>query len=255
MPKTYEKENPDTIRSLFNHIAKRYDLANSLLSFHTHAIWNQKIAREIVQKASPSNVLDLCSGTGDIAIRILHYAAKNKYIIPDVHLVDFSSEMLKIAKLKAAHFAKEIQDKMIFQEADVTALTYPDNSFDAATCAYGIRNVKNVPLFFQQVYRTLKPQGHLAILELTRPKNVFLKAAHDLYIRTCIPIIGKLLTSDKEAYGYLQESIRAFISPDNLAASAKDAGFKNIQVKSLSGGIATLFYMQKQAKIGKNRFD
>lgn len=245
MTKTYEKENPDTIRSLFNHIARRYDLANSLLSFHIHAIWNQKIARDLIQKAAPKNIVDLCSGTGDIAIRMLQHAAKNQRLIPEVHLVDFSKEMLHIAKLKSMHLEKALQNKMIFQEADVTSLQYSENTFEAASCAYGIRNVQNMPLFFQEAYRVLKPHGHLAILELTRPENSILKMCHNLYIRICIPIIGKLLTKDKEAYGYLQESIRTFVSPNNLAQAAKDAGFTNIQMQSLSGGIATIFYMQK----------
>ena len=239
------EKNPVAIRSLFNHIANRYDLANSLLSFHLHALWNQKVSQRIFQKSAPQMIVDLCSGTGDIAIRTLKFAERKKIALTQIRLVDFSEEMLKVAKHKALKLPLEMQEKMIFKQADVTNLSYESSFFDGAVCAYGVRNVNNIPLFLSEVHRTLKPKGTFVILELTRPKHVLMKKLHDLYIRTFIPLIGKWLTSNKDAYGYLQESIRSFTSPNQLARMAEEAGFTHVEIEPLSGGIATLLLLHK----------
>lgn len=239
------EKNPAAIRSLFNHIAKRYDLANSLLSFHLHSLWNQNIPRQVFQKSTPKMVVDLCSGTGDVAIRTLKYAKKKNRPLTQIHLVDFSEKMLEIAQEKAQKLPLEMQEKMVFKQDDVTRLSYENGFFDTAVSAYGVRNVNNVPLFLSEVYRTLKPNGTFTILELTCPQKLLLRKMHEFYIRSFVPLIGKWLTSNKEAYSYLQESIRSFVSADLLAQMAKEAGFLHIQIKPLSGGIATLLLLQK----------
>jgi len=233
----YTKNEPSSIRALFNTIANQYDLANCLMSFGLHALWNKKLVHNTVntlQKEPCVTILDLCAGTGDIAFRFPQYKTLK---IQALHLLDFSHEMIAIAKKRGA----KNQEPIFYHEGDAQQLPFKNNTFSAITMAYGIRNIQNPKKCLMECRRVLKIGGTLAILELTRPKNSILQHLHTLFLRTYIPLIGKLITKDKAAYNYLKSSVLQFLSPEELIKIAEDIGFTKIKIEPLSGGIATLY--------------
>lgn len=237
---TYNKQDPETIQALFNDIAKNYDVGNAVLSFQMHRLWNRKLIREAVAKNPPAVYLDLCCGTGEIGLSYL----KNYQDHPSkLIFLDFSQEMLECAKEKA----KKVQTKtqIDFLQADAMQIPLSDQSVNCATVAYGIRNVKDPAKCIQEVYRVLQHDGIFAILELTRPANSFLRFGHKLYLKSVLPTIGRLLTSNKNAYQYLCDSIHSFIPPEILEQFLIECKFREIQRISLAGGIATLLIAKK----------
>lgn len=229
----YDKNNPSTIRALFDSIAPRYDLGNAVLSGNLHRLWNRRLANRVLSH-NPHDILDLCCGTGDITKRMMRYKADCSY-----HLVDFSQQMLDIAKKTVT--GTNVQ----FYQADAEELPFKDSMFDAVSVAYGIRNIQNRAKCFSELYRVLKPGGRMCIAELTRPKGAFLNTLHRFYLRTMVPLVGRVITSNEEAYTYLCNSIESFISPEQLIQEQLEAGFSSIEVKPQTFGIATLFFSQK----------
>jgi len=234
---TYSQHNPESIQALFNTIAPRYDTANSFMSFHMHALWNNKLAQTIC-KERPTNIVDLCSGTGEIAFRMLTANCP-------IHLVDFSEKMLEVAKQYATHLPASFQEKLHFLQANVEELPFDSASFSHASMAYGIRNVQNHKKCLQELFRVLNPNGKAVILELTRPKNRVFRSMHSLYMKIALPVIGRWLTKNKEAYKYLQNSIETFVSPETIAETALAVGFKKVTLTPLTFGIATLITLEK----------
>lgn len=233
----YNKNSPQTIQSMFNSIAKRYDLTNAVLSFSLHKIWNRTLVRHILPPTCSQHVLvDLCSGTGDIAFDFLQKAPS----ACQAYMIDFSSEMLEYAKRKESQFSFKHPHKLSYIEADVQQIPLPDRLADCATMAYGIRNVQDPSRCLQDVFRILKPGGCFAILELTRPRYRLLRIGHQIYLRTLMPILGKCLTNNRHAYQYLCQSIQNFISPQEMENLMIMNGFSHTQRHSLAGGIATI---------------
>jgi demethylmenaquinone methyltransferase / 2-methoxy-6-polyprenyl-1,4-benzoquinol methylase len=238
----YQKENPSSIQSLFDTIAPRYDVGNSLMSFHMHSLWNKRLARELLDRSRPKEMLDLCAGTGEIVWRALAYALKQGMTVPHFHLIDFSSEMLQIAKSRS----QQLQGQFLFTEANVEALPLGSSSFDAVSIAYGIRNVQHMDLCMKEVYRVLRPGGWLGIIELTRPKTHFMRYMHNIYLKTMVPMWGKWAIRNEDAYKYLCKSIQSFICPEKVLEILRGTGFTSTSSTQLCGGIATLFFAQKE---------
>lgn len=229
----YDKTNPLTIRALFNGIAPRYDFGNAVLSGNLHRLWNARLVAHVLA-TNPEQILDLCSGTGEITKGMICKKPDSSYT-----LVDFSEEMLEVAK-------KRLKAPSIhFCQADAEALPIADNSFDAATCAYGIRNIQNRDKAFAELYRVLRPGACVAIAELTRPRGSMLNTLHRLYLRTMVPLIGRAITSNEQAYKYLCSSIEAFVPPEQIVDELKMAGFCAVEAKPQTFGIATLFFAKK----------
>lgn len=239
----YQKDSPQTIQSMFNQIAKGYDRRNAILSFTLHKRWNRTLVEELLPR-SPSNqvLLDLCAGTGDIAFEYLRQAASPC----NAYLIDFSSKMLEHAKNKEILVPVGGNHRISYIEADVQQLPFSDHYADCASMAYGIRNVKDPALCINDVFRVLKPGGSFGILELTRPASTFLRLGHQFYLRTIMPLFGKWLTDNKEAYQYLAQSIQTFIEPREIENVLKEAGFIETKCRSLSGGIATIIVGYKK---------
>lgn len=235
----YRKDCPQTIQTMFNSIAKRYDLTNAVLSLSLHKKWNRALVN-LMLKNHPHTLVDLCAGTGDIAIDFLN-TTKNPC---HAYFVDFSEAMLEHAKMKASKLPFN-QHELSFLEADVQQLPLPDQSADCATMAYGIRNVQHPSRCIKDVYRVLKPGGRFGILELTRPRSQILRFGHQLYLRTFLPLLGKWLTANQDAYQYLRNSINTFIAPEEIENLMKKEGFIQTQKYSLAGGIATILVGQK----------
>jgi demethylmenaquinone methyltransferase/2-methoxy-6-polyprenyl-1,4-benzoquinol methylase len=240
----YRKDSPSTIQSMFNSIAKRYDLTNAILSFSLHKRWNRTLIRHVCQESSPQVLLDLCSGTGDIAFDYLHTTS----LSCQAYLIDFSSEMLEYAKRKETQYHFHSSHQLSYIEADVQKLPFPNQFADCATMAYGIRNVQNPALCMQDVFRVLKPGGCFGILELTRPRYRLLRLGHQIYLHTLLPFLGKWLTNNQQAYQYLCQSIQTFIEPEELKNLLTANGFIRTQCHSLTGGIATVIIGYKPLK-------
>jgi len=234
----YEKETPESIQALFDSIAKSYDRTNAILSFNMHRHWNRELLKLTAHTCSPAAFLDLCAGTGEIA---LNYVKQNNC---QAYLLDFSEKMLSCASLKAKRWGIHPQ-KVTFLQADAQAIPLPDHSMECVTIAYGIRNVQNPQKCFEEVHRVLKPGGIFGILELTRPDNSLLKVSHQLYLRTLLPLLGKVFSANKEAYSYLSRSIQDFSQSKELGGNLEKIGFKNISYHPLTGGIATIIKTNK----------
>lgn len=238
---TYLKEKPKTIKAMFNHIAQRYDFTNRVISFNLNKRWNRQLAQKATKSCKGEfTMVDLCTGTGEVAFECLK---KNSHACK-AYLLDFSAEMLQIAKHKALKLPLT-HHRLEYLEADAQKIPLPAHSMDCATIAYGIRNVQDPAKCFQEVFRVLKPNGNFAILELTRPTNRFLKWGHHCYMRFMLPIFGKLLTDNKQAYQYLCNSIHTFISPKEIELLLKEKGFNKIKSIPLVGGIATIIVAHK----------
>lgn len=237
----YQKDEPQTIQTLFNTIAPRYDLTNQVVSFSLHKYWNHALVKKILKDRSNTTYLDLCAGTGDIAF---DYLATKKNPCT-AYLIDFSHEMLEQAKIKEKKLSFE-HHSIHYLETDVQAISLPDKSADCISMAYGIRNVQNTQACIKEVYRLLKPQGVFGILELTRPTHPLLRFGHQMYLKNFLPLVGKLLTRNKEAYYYLCQSIDSFIAPGDIAKIMQEEGFVNTRCYPLTGGIATLIIGYKE---------
>jgi demethylmenaquinone methyltransferase/2-methoxy-6-polyprenyl-1,4-benzoquinol methylase len=231
----YQKENPETIKAMFGSIAKQYDRTNGILSFQLHRKWNKSLIKKVQSKTNCSEILDLCCGTGEITFGIL----KNSKKPYEAFLLDFCSEMLSLAQQKAGLLDLKSHTLHYFQ-ADAQQIPLPDNSIDYVTIAYGVRNVKDPLKCAKEAFRVLRKDGAISILELTQPENLLLRLGHTLYLKTIIPLLGKLLTSNQEAYSYLQRSIKTFIPPRELEKILQLSGFQNVSRQSLTGGVATI---------------
>lgn len=236
----YDKTKPETIQKMFSHIAEKYDRTNKLLSFNLHKLWNQSLVKTVTKNSS-LNYMDLCSGTGEIAIEWI----KRNRTPGQVTLVDFCPEMLKFAKMKVNNKNLHLKHKLDFIEADAMNLPLQNNIFDCITVAYGIRNILDPQQCFYECYRTLKPGGTFAILELSRPKNFFLKQGYRFYLSFIVPFLGKLSTTNKAAYEYLRKSIHICVSPEEMTEMLEKAGFKKIKRSNLFGGVAIILNAEK----------
>lgn len=227
----YNKNHPDTIKKMFGSIAKQYDRTNAILSFQMHRWWNRQLVNMMPSRINA--LADLCCGTGEIAQGYLkkHKDSKKAY------LIDFCPEMLSCARLKNIESARH---EIEYITADVQAIPLQDQCVDAATVAYGIRNVKDPRKFIGEVHRILQPGGSFGILELTRPSNRMLRSGHEFYLRNLLPILGKIATSNKGAYEYLCNSIENFTKPEEIESIMGQEGFVEIRRKPLMGGIATI---------------
>jgi demethylmenaquinone methyltransferase/2-methoxy-6-polyprenyl-1,4-benzoquinol methylase len=231
----YSRRQPETIRELFDSIAPEYDRANRILSLGLYHRWNQYLARTMLEARTPRNLCDLCSGTGEV-IRELERSLATREL-PEIHCVDFSQAMLEVAKSKNPY--------PTYHVADVLKLPFADQSFDTLTCAWGIRNVSDHEQCLKEAARVLTPRGHFYILELTRPRSKWIRFIHEFYLGHCVPLLGKWIARNEEAYLYLQESIDSFVSPEKLILHAQTAGFQKIEKKPLVFGIATLFILER----------
>ncbi|MEM1282361.1 MAG: bifunctional demethylmenaquinone methyltransferase/2-methoxy-6-polyprenyl-1,4-benzoquinol methylase UbiE [Chlamydiota bacterium] len=229
---SYDKQQPETIQEMFGSIAKRYDRANAVLSFNLHKYWNKQLVKHAVAHAPGDRYLDLCSGTGDIAFAIASQAPESSKIC----LLDFCGEMLEVAQLKEP----KSQHEFSYLQGDAQQLPFDNDSFDSITISYGIRNVKSPQRCIKECKRVLSKGGNLAVLELTRPSHPVMKFGHQCYLKGILPIIGKFVTDNQQAYEYLCSSIHHFTAPVELAQLMKDEGFSNVTITPLTGGIATL---------------
>lgn len=236
MPK---KEN---IREMFDSISPDYDHLNHLMSMNIDKSWRRKALDVIVPESGQLSVLDLACGTGDFAIAIARRMRQNG-VNGKVMGVDLSAGMLEVMKGKIE--AEGINDIVSAEQGDGESLAFAETSFDRVTIAFGIRNFENREQGLREMYRVLKPEGRLIILELSVPSNKVLLWLYNLYFSHILPLIGSKISGDKPAYKYLPASVLKFPKPKDFAASIKAVGFRNVRTKAYTLGICRLFTAEK----------
>ena len=225
------------VEEMFDNIAPAYDFMNTAMTFGMHHYWLRK-ALEASVRTRVSDIIDLATGTGDVAFRL---AAR--YPEASITGVDLSEGMLRIASAKAK--GKSEFSNVRFETGDCLNLRFPEGSFDLLTIAYGVRNFENLRKGFEEFYRVLRPKGSFMILELSRPENPIVKVAYDTYTRGVIPFLGRLISHDRHAYAYLPQSIAAMPPRRRIVEMLGEAGFKNISFKSLTFGVVTFYTGEK----------
>ena len=228
------------IRQMFAGISGRYDLLNRLLSLGIDRVWRRRTVEAVTGRGSggsprPGRVLDLCCGTGDLALAL---SARGHRVTG----VDFCHEMLVLGRAKAA---REPGAGLRMVEADALGLPFPEGSFDAATVAFGVRNLENLDRGLAEAARVLKPGGILAVLEFGRPRGLLMRGLYSVYLNGLVPLVGRLVSRDGTAYGYLSSSIQAFDDQSGFPARMERAGFTAVSCADLTGGIAALYTGRK----------
>jgi demethylmenaquinone methyltransferase/2-methoxy-6-polyprenyl-1,4-benzoquinol methylase len=224
-------DKAEYVRDMFASVASRYDLLNSILSFRRHKVWRRVAVHDV--NLHPGDIaLDVCTGTGDFALDLRNAVGEAGRVAG----IDFCLPMLEIGVRK---ISQKRHANMCMILGDALRLPFADNSFDCVTVGFGIRNVSDIRMAFQEMARVAKPGGRVACLEFTPPKSGFWKPFILLYERRILPMIGGAL-SDPEAYTYLPNSISAFETPQQLAEIMGSAGLKNITVKGMNFGSVCL---------------
>ncbi len=222
------------VRETFDAIAETYDVLNRVLSFGIDMSW-RRFAVNLLGDIRRKDIIDLCSGTGDF-IPLLH--AKGARVVP----VDFSLAMLKkgkeIGKIHECAVA-----------ADVCKLPLRSEYFDAATIAFGVRNIPDINIFIDEIFRVLKENGELVVLELTRPRNIFIRGLYRIYLTCVLPFIGGIVSGKLRAYRYLSKTIESFIDPEHLSRMLERGGFNHIRIYRRFFGIATIMHCRRREQM------
>lgn len=222
---------------MFDHIAHSYDLLNHALSLGIDRGWRRK-SIDTLKEYHPQRILDIATGTGDFAI-LCAERIKPKQIIG----ADISEGMMAVGREKVQK--KNMQDIISFQREDCMHLSFPDESFDAVTSAYGVRNFQDLDAGLCEMYRVLCKGGHLLIVELCTPPRFPMKQLFWLYAHVVMPFIGKLISRDASAYTYLPSSMEAFPQGEVMETILRKAGFQHILWKRFTFGLCTMYLAQK----------
>ena len=219
---------------MFDNIAPRYDLLNRVLSAGIDRRWRREVVRILNLDGSPRRILDVATGTADLAIAALT-------LDPDqVVGVDIAEEMLAVGRSKIASLgASEI---ISLQTGDAEQLPFPGDAFDAVTVAFGVRNFENLGLGLSEMARVLKPGGKVAILEFSQPRSFPIKQLYSLYSRFVLPRVGRAVSKDEGAYTYLPESVAAFPDGAEMVKIVERAGFRDVEARRMTFGIVTIYH-------------
>lgn len=233
----HDGEKASQVEMMFDNIAPTYDTLNHRLSWDIDKGWRRKAIRQLAPY-KPQSLLDIATGTGDFAIMAAQMLSPQRLIGADI-----SEGMMDIGRQKVR---KAGLDSIIsFEREDCTALSYADNSFDAVTAAFGIRNFANLDKGLAEMCRVLKKGGHLSIVELTTPVTFPMKQMFHIYSHTVLPVYGRLISRDTSAYSYLTKTIEAFPQGEQMVGILKKAGFEDATFKRLTFGICTMYFATK----------
>jgi len=227
------KENKkEQVARMFNSIAHRYDFLNHFLSLGIDKIWRRKAINEL-KSVKPQKILDIATGTGDLALAALRLNPS------EILGIDISEEMINYGKIKIEKAGKS--NIIRFEKGDSEQINYPENTFDAAIVAFGVRNFENLQQGMNEIYRVLAPGAKFVVLEFSRPRNLFISKIYNFYFFKIVPFFGKLFSKDNRAYTYLPESVNAFPDGNEFLAFMANAGFTDLHRRSLTFGIASLY--------------
>lgn len=227
-----DKSKKEEVAEMFNNISKRYDFLNHFLSLGIDKIWRRKAINEL-RVIKPQRILDIATGTGDFALASLKISPK------EVIGMDISSGMLKVGEAKMKKL--KVDHIISMRLGDSENLPFEDNYFDALTVGFGVRNFENLELGLSEMLRVIRPEGKAVILEFSKPKKFPVKQVFGFYSKYIIPFFGKRISKDEKAYAYLPESVQAFPEGEDFKAILQKVGYKNVESKLVSGGIATIY--------------
>jgi demethylmenaquinone methyltransferase/2-methoxy-6-polyprenyl-1,4-benzoquinol methylase len=221
------------VATMFDSIAGRYDFLNRFLSAGIDIKWRKKAIAEL-KEIKPSTILDVATGTGDVAMLAAHSLGPAKIVG-----IDISEGMLEIGRKK---ISKEgLQDLIELHSGDSEAINYPDNFFDAITVAFGVRNFQHLEKGLLEMHRVLKPNGKLVVLEFSKPRQKGFKGLYNFYIKVIAPKAGRVVAKNKEAYQYLTDSVQAFPEREQFTAVMQQTGYNKIYYKPLTLGICCIY--------------
>lgn len=236
-PYDANEEKGKQVEQMFNHIAHSYDFLNHKLSMGIDYRWRKKAIRQL-QPFAPKNIIDIATGTGDFAILAEHILKPKKLVG-----VDISEGMMNIGRQKVKEL--KLDDIISFTKEDCMNLSFDENTFDAVTAAFGIRNFSNLDQGLKEMCRVLKPGGHLSIVELCEPVHFPIKQMFGIYSHTVMPIIGRLISKDMKAYQYLTATMEAFPQGEKMINVLRNAGFSHAQFHRMTFGICTMYLATK----------
>lgn len=234
--KEQEGTKKEQVATMFNNISAKYDFLNHFLSLGIDKLWRKK-AIKLLSKYQPKSVLDIATGTGDFAIEALKLNPEK------IVGVDISEGMMAMGREKLKK--RKLDQKITLQYGDSEELPFDNETFDAITVGFGVRNFQNLEQGLSEMKRVLTTNGTAVVLEFSKPKNFPIKQVFGFYSNYLIPFFGKLISKDKAAYTYLPESVAAFPEGDEFLSIMQKVGFKNTFRKPLTGGIATIYIGKK----------
>ena len=232
-----EGEKAKQVEEMFDNIAPSYDKLNHRLSWNIDKGWRRKAIRQLAP-FKPQTLLDIATGTGDFAILAAEMLHPQKLVGADI-----SEGMMEIGRKKVRE--KGLQDIISFAKEDCLHLSYQDETFDAITAAFGIRNFADLDSGLREMQRVLRKGGHLSIVELTSPVSFPMKQLFHVYSHTVLPVYGRLISKDTSAYSYLTKTIEAFPQGEQMVEILHKAGFSEASFKRLTFGICTLYFARK----------
>ena len=236
-PYKNDEAKKNQVRQMFDGIAPKYDFLNHFLSLGTDILW-RKIALSKIKKYSNSKILDVATGTGDLAI-----AAAKKFNAKQITGVDIADKMLEIGRIKVQK--ENLQNIIQFETGDSENLQFNEGSFDTVMSSFGVRNFENLEKGLSEMYRVLKPDGIIMVLEFSRPRIFPVKQLYNFYFQNILPLIGKMVSKDSKAYSYLYESSSKFPCFEEFVMILNTIGFKNTRYYPISFGICTIYIGQK----------
>lgn len=235
---TSDQSKKEQVAGMFDDIAYRYDFLNRALSGGMDVLWRKR-ALGYLKDLQPKIILDVATGTGDVAIMASR-------LLKPTHItgIDISGGMLEIGRKKVADLG--LQNTIELLKGDSETISFADHSFDAVTVAFGVRNFQDLEKGLREILRVLKPGGRLVVLEFSQPKWLFAKSFYNLYMKIVAPNMGKLFSKNRSAYQYLDKSIKKFPEGKNFTAILDNLGYAHLQYKPLSLGICSIYCGEKK---------
>lgn len=224
------------VTQMFNGISKRYDILNRIITFGIDVLWRKKVVK-FLKKEKYNSLLDIATGTGDLVIELA------KLDIDKIIGLDISPGMLEIGRIKVKK--KQLNDRINMMLGDSEALNFDNQTFDAVTIAFGVRNFENLDLGLQEIYRVLKTNGTIVILETAIPKNRFIKKLYSFYTQTIMPSIGKIFSIDRSAYQYLSDSAAIFPCGEAFNNILRKNGFIQVEDFPQTLGVSSIYFGKK----------
>jgi len=225
------------VEEMFDHIAPRYDFLNHFLSMGIDRIWRKKAIR-LLKPLAPHTILDLATGTGDLAIAAIRLNPSK------ITGVDLSEKMLEHGRRKIRKL--NLSDVIELIKGDSEKIPFPDRTFDAVTVAFGVRNFETPQKGINEMFRVLKPDGSVVVLEFSHPKKFPVKQLYHFYFFKILPTLGRIFSKDHSAYFYLPESVKEFPYGESFLQLLENAGFSCLMAKPLSFGIAHIYFGKKE---------
>jgi demethylmenaquinone methyltransferase/2-methoxy-6-polyprenyl-1,4-benzoquinol methylase len=235
-----DENKPETkktqVTHMFDGISKSYDLLNRIITLGIDVLWRKRVVK-LLQKEQPKSILDIATGTGDLVLELAKINADK------IIGLDISPGMLEIGKQKVKN--KQLEDRIDMQLGDSEALPFDKETFDGVTIAFGVRNFENLELGLQEIFRVLKPNGALVVLETAVPQNRLLRSIYTLYTQKIMPFIGKLFSKDPSAYQYLSDSAAIFPCGEQFNNILRKNGFIEVEDFPQTLGVSSIYFARK----------